>query len=50
MLKRIVGAMVLVGALIATSLPAGATCQPGYVGVKDGKPVVQLPRCEGPPR
>lgn len=50
MIKRIAAVLVLFGSLVVAAAPAGATCVPGYVGIRDGKPVVELPRCEGPPR
>jgi hypothetical protein len=46
MIKRTVIAVALLLSVLASAPPARATCQPGYIGIRDGKPVVQLPRCD----
>ena len=50
MFKRLVAAAVMLGALFAMTVPAGATCVPGKIGFENGKPVVRLPQCDGPPQ
>ena len=50
MIKRLIAAAVLLGALFATTAPASATCVPGKIGFENGKPVVRLPQCDGPPQ
>ena len=50
MFKRLIAAAVMLGALFAMTVPAGATCVPGKIGFENGKPVVRLPQCDGPPQ
>jgi hypothetical protein len=50
MIKRLVAVAVFVAASFVMTGPAGATCVPGKIGFENGKPVVQLPRCEPPPQ
>jgi hypothetical protein len=45
MAKRIIVALVIALATLATSSPAHAMCTAGYIGVRDGKPVIQMPQC-----
>lgn len=45
-MRRIILGLVLASVVGVIALPAQAMCQPGYVGMRNGKPVVELPRCD----
>lgn len=46
MLKRMLVGLALIGAIALTTLPASAMCQTGYIGFKNGRLVVEPPRCD----
>lgn len=50
MLKRLIASAILLVSLFAMTVPAGAMCQPGKIGIENGKPVVRLPHCDPPPQ